>query len=68
MFTPFLMYFLEKVDSPSLTVRYTNSMTGNRLFARYLNYNFFFTAGIWAPSGKRAGHKSGWKKRGHQRF
>ena len=35
------MYFLEKVDSPSLTVRYTNSMTGNCLFARYLNYSFF---------------------------
>ena len=42
MFTPFFMYFLEKVDSPSLTVRYTNSMTGNSLFARYLNYCFFF--------------------------
>ena len=36
------IYFLEKVDSPSLTVRYTNSMTGNSLFARYLNYCFFF--------------------------
>ena len=38
----FFTYFLEKVDLPSLTVRYTNSMTGNCLFARYLNYCFFF--------------------------
>ena len=38
----FFTYFLEKVDSPSLTVRYTYSMTGNCLFARYLNYCFFF--------------------------
>ena len=40
IFTPFFIYFLEKVDSPSLTVRYTNSMTGNCWFARYLNYFF----------------------------
>ena len=54
MFTPFFMYLLEKVDSPSLTVRYTNSMTGNRLFARYLNYFFFFLLQEFGPQAGSA--------------